>query len=227
MNIDPLNDAKIVDSWRKNASPWTAAVREGQIESRRLSTDGAIVDAILDSSPHSVIDIGCGEGWLSRVLVERGIKVLGIDVVPELISEAQRAGGGDYRVASYEEVIAGNLEASADVVVCNFSLLGKDCVEGLLRAVPTLLNSQGSCIVQTLHPMSSCGDSPYQDGWREGSWDGFSTDFSDPAPWYFRTTESWKMLFKESGFRIREVREPTYPEKGEPVSTIFIAEVGG
>lgn len=227
MNIDPLSDAKIVDSWRKNASPWTAAVREGQIESRRLSTDRAVVDAILDNSPHSVIDIGCGEGWLSRELADRGIKVLGIDVVPELISEAQRAGGGDFRVASYEEVIAGNIESRADVVVCNFSLLGNDCVERLFRAIPSLLNPKGSCIVQTLHPMSACGDSPYQDGWREGSWDGFSTEFTDPAPWYFRTTESWKKLFKDSGFRLREVREPTQPENGEPISTIFITEVDG
>ena len=31
MSIDPLSDAKIVDSWRKNASPWTSAVRESQI----------------------------------------------------------------------------------------------------------------------------------------------------------------------------------------------------
>ena len=34
MTSDPLSDARIVDSWGKNASPWTAAVRENQIASR-------------------------------------------------------------------------------------------------------------------------------------------------------------------------------------------------
>ncbi len=227
MNMDSLNDAKIVDSWRKNASPWVAAVREGQIESRRLSTDRAIVDAVMDNSPRSVLDIGCGEGWLSRELAARGIRVLGIDVVPELISEAQRAGGGEFQVAAYEEVIAGKLDARVDVVVCNFSLLGKESVEGLFAAVPSLLNPTGSFIVQTLHPKSACKDGAYKDGWRVGSWDGFSTDFVDPAPWYFRTTESWKQLINDSGFRFREVREPTLPDGGEPVSIIFIAEVDG
>ena len=62
MSIDPLSDAKIVDSWSRNAAPWTIAVRERQIESRRLVTDQAILDATLAGSPHSVLDIGCGEG---------------------------------------------------------------------------------------------------------------------------------------------------------------------
>ena len=36
---DPFSDAKIVESWGKNATSWTVAVREGQIESRRQVTD--------------------------------------------------------------------------------------------------------------------------------------------------------------------------------------------
>ena len=46
MEIDPLSDAKIIDSWNKNVMPWTTAVRTGQIESRQLSTNQAIVDAV-------------------------------------------------------------------------------------------------------------------------------------------------------------------------------------
>jgi len=59
MNIDLKNDSAIVDAWFKNASPWTIAVREGLIESRRLCTDQAIVDAVLGCSPKTVIDSGC------------------------------------------------------------------------------------------------------------------------------------------------------------------------
>jgi len=57
MIVDPLSDAKIVDSWHKNAAPWTAAVRESQIESRKLVTDRAIVDAVLSRSPATALDI--------------------------------------------------------------------------------------------------------------------------------------------------------------------------
>jgi 2-polyprenyl-3-methyl-5-hydroxy-6-metoxy-1,4-benzoquinol methylase len=226
MSIDPLSDAKIIDSWGKNASSWTAAVRTGQIESRKLITDYAIVDAILSCAPGSVIDLGCGEGWLVRALAVQGVHAVGLDVVPGLIEQAQQA-GGSFQIISYEEIAAGKLKTSADVIACNFSLLGKESVEEIFAVTPALLNPHGSLIVQTLHPINACGAYPYQDGWREGSWAGFGADFTDPAPWYFRTLESWIKLFLNSGFRLREVREPTHPESHQPVSVIFIAEMTG
>ena len=174
MPTDPFSDAKIVESWCANAPAWTVAVREEQIESRKLVTDQAIIDAVLSRSPHSVLDIGCGEGWLGRELAARNIEVIGIDVVPGLIEEAQCASGGDFRVMSYEEIAAGKLDVSVDVVVSNFALFGKESVDGVFRAAPSLLNSHGAFLVQTLHPVIVCGELPYRNGWREGSWAGFS-----------------------------------------------------
>ena len=227
MNTEPFSDAKIVESWGINALPWTAAVREGQIESRKQITDQAIIDAILSHQPRSVLDIGCGEGWLVRELAGRNIHVIGTDVVEKLVEEARRAGGGDFRALSYEEIAAGKLKVSVDVVVCNFALFGKESVEGVFEAVPSLLNSHGAFVVQTLHPVMACGDLPYRDGWREGSWAGFSPDFSNPAPWYFRTLENWIKLFVDSGFRLREVCEPLHPNTQKPASIIFIGETAG
>jgi len=224
MISDPLSDARIVDSWRKNASPWTTAVRENQIASRALVTNKAIVDAVLSRSPRTVLDIGCGEGWLARALAEHGVSAVGVDVVPALIEQARKAGGGEFRISSYEDIAAGRLDVSVDLVVANFSLIGKESVEGVIRRAPSLLNSRGSLVIQTLHPVASCGDESYADGWRTGSWAGFSEEFSDPAPWYFRTMESWEVLLADSGFRILETREPVHPETGKPASVIFIAE---
>lgn len=226
MTTDSMNDAKIVDSWRQNALAWTVAVREGHIESRQI-TDRAIVDAVLSRSPRSVLDIGCGEGWLVRQLTTKNIQVIGVDVVPALIDAAQQVGGGDFQAMSYEEVVAGRLAVSVDVVVCNFSLLGKESVEGVFRAVPSLLNSRGSLIVQTLHPVTACGDLPYRDGWRNGSWTGCGTGFSKPAPWYFRTLESWRTLFTENGIDVCEIVEPVHPLTRNPVSVILMGTTPG
>lgn len=219
-----LSDTRILESWHRNALPWTSAVRSGEIRSRRLVTDRAVVEAVLGRSPGSVLDIGCGEGWLARALVAESVRVTGVDVVPELIKQARSAGGGEFHVASYEEIAAGALKAPVDVVVCNFSLLGKESVEGIFGAVPGMLNSNGSFIVQTMHPIAACGELPYQDGWREGSWDGFSPDFVDPPPWYFRTLETWTNMFLKSGMVLIETREPIHPDTQQPASVIFIAE---
>jgi 2-polyprenyl-3-methyl-5-hydroxy-6-metoxy-1,4-benzoquinol methylase len=218
--MNPYSDEKIVDSWEKNASQWSEAVRGGHIESRKLITNKAIAEAVLSHSPESVLDIGCGEGWLIRELASQVPHLVGVDVVPDLIEQAESAGWGHFLVASYEDIAAGAVEGSFDVVVCNFSLLGKESVETLFGAVPASLTADGVFIVQTPHPVVA-SDLPYIDSWREGSWVGFGTDFVDPAPWYFRTLESWVALFTGNGFQLLEIREPIHPKTHKPVSVIF------
>jgi 2-polyprenyl-3-methyl-5-hydroxy-6-metoxy-1,4-benzoquinol methylase len=223
----PLSDAKIVDSWHKNAAPWAVAIRDEQIESRKLITNNAIIEAVLSRAPKTALDIGCGEGWLAHRLADQGVDVLGTDVVPELIAQAQAAGKGRFQVASYEETAQGKIVGQFDVAVCNFALLGRESVEGLFRVVPQLLTTGGAFLVQTIHPVIGCGDQPYVDGWRQGSWAGFSSDFTDPAPWYFRTIETWVKLFTDNGFTVKEIREPVNPKTQKAASIIFVGEING
>jgi 2-polyprenyl-3-methyl-5-hydroxy-6-metoxy-1,4-benzoquinol methylase len=220
---DRDHDAEIIASWHVNATAWTDAVRAQRIEGRRLATDRAILEAILERAPRQVLDIGCGEGWLAHALTRHGIAVLGLDAVPALIEQARAVGGGEFRVASYEEIAHGAIRASADLIACNFSLLGRESVEGLLRAVPGLLRAGGTLIIQTLHPLVACGDLPYRNGWRQGSWQGFDDAFTRPAPWYFRTLGSWIALLATHGLRLLELREPLHPVSARPASVMFIA----
>lgn len=221
------SERRILESWAANAWAWTSAVRAGHIESRRLVTDQAIIDAVRARKPGSVLDIGCGEGWLARALSTQGVRVTGIDTIPALVDSAREAGGGDFHCMSYAELAQGALDVQVDMAVCNFSLLGKESVEEVFTAVASLLMPGGALVVQTLHPVVACGHLPYEDGWREGSWAGFGAQFTDPAPWYFRTLESWTQLIEESGFTLREMQEPQHPHTGAPASVIFIVEMEG
>jgi 2-polyprenyl-3-methyl-5-hydroxy-6-metoxy-1,4-benzoquinol methylase len=221
-------DAHVLASWHTNAAPWTDAVRERRIASRRLVTDGAVVEAVLALAPRTALDVGCGEGWLSRALAERGVGVTGVDAVPALVEQARALGGGTFRVATYEAIAAGALDdLRVDVAVANFALIGGPAVEALVAHVPRLLAPGGALVVQTLHPLTAGGEAPYADGWRAGSWDGFGPDFSDPAPWYFRTLGGWVALLVGAGLRLRRLVEPVHPETGRPASLILVADVAG
>jgi SAM-dependent methyltransferase len=224
MDDDQVNEKKIIDSWTRNAAPWTDTVRRQEIESRRLVTDRAVIDVIREYAPRSVLDIGCGEGWLTRALAAEGVEVTGLDVVPELIQTADQAGGGKFRVASFEDIVAGGLDLTARLAVCNFSLLGKQSVERLLAALPSLLGAHGVLVIQTVHPLMACLEGlPYRSSWREETWAGFRSQFHTAAPWYFRTLSDWIGLLQQSGLQLKQIREPLHASTGKPVSLILVA----
>jgi 2-polyprenyl-3-methyl-5-hydroxy-6-metoxy-1,4-benzoquinol methylase len=152
------------------------------------------------------------------------VRVTGVDAIPELVEQARAAGGAEYLVATYNDIIGGALAFPADVVVINFALIGKESVDALIRHVPRLLEPRGALVIQTLHPHIAGTEQPYADGWRDGSWAGFSCNFTDPPPWYFRTLESWVRLIASSGLHLVELREPVHPTTRKPASVIFVAE---
>ncbi len=220
-------EEEILQSWVINAAAWTRAVRRGEILSRERVTNGAILEAIANCAPTTLLDLGCGEGWLAHQCAHQGIAVLGTDAVAELTAIAAQGAppGTRFQTLSYQQIGAGVLKDRFDVVVANFSLLGDRSLDELFLAMPELLSPGGCLLVQTLHPLLVCADHPYVDGWREGSWAGFSPAFRTPAPWYFRTLESWMRLFRRNELVVNEIREPLDPLSGQPASVIFRATV--
>lgn len=217
---------EILASWHHNASSWINLIERNGIESRRLATNEAVIETVLETKPRNVIDIGCGEGWLAQQLYERGIAVSGVDAVPALIEKAKEKVSGDFRVATYEEISEDKISfpQSFDAIVINFALIGKESTEGLLKALPNYLSPNGRLIIQTLHPYARKAND-YISGWKKGSWDGLGDDFTLPYDWYFRTMEDWMKLLDASGFKNVKLRESKHPESGALLSAIFICQL--
>src|SRR6185503_8024970 len=82
MGEDALSQAAV------STSKWDAA-DYARVGSFVAELGGAALD-LLDPKPgESIIDIGCGEGTLTRKIAERGATVLGIDNSPEMIAAAR------------------------------------------------------------------------------------------------------------------------------------------
>lgn len=222
---DEPREAALIWSWMANAEAWTRAVREGRIESRRVATDAAIVEAVAARRPGRVLDLGCGEGWLMRALAERGIETVGLDVSMELLMAAEETGGGRFRCCSYDEVVDDPTRAGGpyDVIACNFSLLGAE-VAPLLSALRQNLAPGGAVVIQTVHPWTAAGDGPYAEGWRTETFDAFGGEFAEPMPWYFRTLEGWMEALRAAGYHLAALREPVHPGTGRPASLLMVAE---
>lgn len=215
---------EILDSWKANAGNWIKTVDGNEIESRRLVTNQAIIDAICSYSPKTLLDVGCGEGWLTRTLRGKGVDAIGIDAVEALVANAIEKDGPFYNVCRYEELVNGDGKILQDkeAVVFNFSLLDETYSEQLIRFLPKFLPKGAIVFIQTLHPLTLVNYDGRVTGWKEGSWTGLSRQYVLPYKWYFRTLKDWILLFAQAGLSIKEIKKPVYPENNKPASVIFV-----
>ncbi len=77
------------DTYARNADFWVKIIREGLDRYRTELTDQAVLDAVGDVDGLDVLDAGCGEGYMSRLLAERGARASGIDLSDSLIDYAK------------------------------------------------------------------------------------------------------------------------------------------
>ena len=214
-------------SWDGNAGNWTRAVREGLICSRRAGTDVAIVTAILNPRPSRLLDVGCGEGWLiRRILQSAECGAVGIDGSEALIAAARQADSkSDYRVFSYGDLIddATPLGGGFDTIVFNYAILDEKASQ-LLAAIRPLLAPAGRIFIQTLHPWTQDGE--YRDGWRTEDFSAFAAPGWKPMPWYFRTLESWHAVIRDAGLALQELTEPLAEGGDRPLSLIMVCKEG-
>lgn len=206
----------ILASWHANADAWARAVRERAIPSRVAVTDNAIVEAVVACAPRTVLDVGCGEGWLARALNEQGMQVTGVDAVAGLVEQARAAGGAEYFCLDYAALAEHDFASAFDAAVCNFSLFGDASVDALLLALQRHVPPDGHLLIQTL-PAGDSQDS----GWRDGSWQGFSDDFVDAPPWFSRSRQGWHDVFARTGWQLVHEQTPAFPHNGAPASIIF------
>lgn len=113
-----------------------------------------------------ILEIGCGEGYFARMFAEAGADVVGADISPELIAQAQRKEG---RV-TYHATSADNLsfahDASFDVVVAVLTLQNMERIEPVVKEIARVSKPGGSFIFVLNHPAFRI---PKRSAW---GWDG-------------------------------------------------------
>lgn len=96
MGEDPLSPAAA------STSKWDAA-NYARVGAFVAELGGAALDLLDPQAGERILDIGCGEGALTRKIAERGATVLGIDNSPEMVAAA-RANGVDALLLAAEDM---------------------------------------------------------------------------------------------------------------------------
>jgi len=213
---------EIKASWEKNASEWIKVIQNNSIPSRKF-TNVAILDAVAELEGHKIVDIGCGEGWLTREMVDLGWEATGIDAIEPLILEARTKGSNTFEVFSYEEIMAEKPIPNApfDAAVFNFCLYQKEGLTDLLANTLKQLHAKGTLVIQTLHPFFLVQNGfTYKSQWLTDSWKGLPGNFVEGHAWYARTFQDWvKDLnhLTNTSFEFKEILNDT----NQPVSLII------
>jgi SAM-dependent methyltransferase len=96
---------------------------------------GAALDLLDPQKGERIIDVGCGEGTLTKKIIERGATVLGIDNSPEMIAAA-RANGIDAVLMAAEDIpFSSEFDAAFSNATLHWVLEKEQAARAIFRAL--------------------------------------------------------------------------------------------
>ena len=97
---------------------------------------GAAALDLLDPSPgERILDVGCGEGSLTRKTVERGATVLGIDSSPEMVAAARARGVDALLLAAEDMQFFAEFDAAFSNATLHWVLEKEQAARAIVRAL--------------------------------------------------------------------------------------------
>src|ERR1051325_12132261 len=121
-----MNHEEVGRFWNANADAWTQLARAGYDIYRDYFNTPAFLRMLPAVEGLSGLDIGCGEGFNTRLLAERGARMNAIDISPVFIRYAQQAEKETPRDIAYQVASAVDLpfaDASFDFATAFMSLM--------------------------------------------------------------------------------------------------------
>ena len=175
---------------REEFNRWAQAGRGEEMERHHLPIVLPVLELMDLQSDDNVLDIGCGSGWLSRLIAERvrECRVVGIDVSDEMVRRARKASVEHGQVmfvpGSVDEIPWDN-SFFTKVISVESAYYWPQPAQGV-REIFRVLREGGSAWVL----INYYRDNPHCHQWGE--------ILSVPA--HLLSAEEWAAMFREAGF---------------------------
>ena len=224
MSDHPSDIDDVRDFWNRAAEDWRIQVGDEGDANRRMNSDPVVWEMLGDVRGRSVLDAGCGTGYLTRQLHERDAHAIGVDISEEMIRIARAAYPGvDFRVDSASELRTIE-DGSVDLIASNYVLMDTPDLGGTMRACHRVLKPGGAAVAVFSHPCFPQGraerpidhehltytwDFSYFEQQRcvDPPWAHFTSDFIG----FHRPLSAYWKAFRAAGFAVEDFEEPRSP----------------
>ena len=207
------------DAWEAEAPAWVERIRSGM--GGRVHIHDASVYELLPPPAGLTLDVGCGEGRVSRELRARGYDVVGFDASQTLVEAAREADpAGRYEVAHVDAL---PLETgSAELVVCVNVLPHVHDLPAAAGEFARVLAAGGAVLVGTMHPAAQAGtydeDADELRVRRYFDREPHGVELGEHHVFHqHRTIEDYLTTFLAAGFTLAALREVPGPSGSVPL----------
>jgi SAM-dependent methyltransferase len=216
------------DAWEVNADGWIAWSRApGHDSYWRFHRDAFL--PLVPPPGRLTLDIGCGEGRLSRDLVRLGHQVVGIDGSMTMAAAASSHAEPVKAVVQADAAQLPLPDCMVDCVTMFMSLQDNDAMERAIDEAARVLVCDGHLIIAITHPANTAGafeastddssrpfvirDSWFERGLRSDTCerDGLTMNFHSEH----RPLQAYTEALAQSGFIIDRLREVTEPDPND------------
>ncbi len=192
------------ERWAAQADAWSAWA-----DARREDDVLPVFYELLPRAPACTLDLGCGEGRITRELRRRGYDAAGVDVAPRLVEIArERDPQGEYAVAAADSLPYD--DGSFELVVAFNVLMNVDDHGRALAEAGRVLVTGGRLCASIVHPLASAG-----------RWDGDAfviERYLEERPYedhvggvafanLHAPLEAWARWLEEAGLLVESLRE--------------------
>lgn len=209
--------------------------RDGDLN-RKYLLNPVFFEMLGELKDKKVLDAGCGEGYLCRLMSEKGAEVTGFDFSGKMIEVARRK-SADFGIrleqADFQNLAAFSDE-SFDIVVSNMVLHDLPDLSKAVQETHRVLKRGGHFVFSILHPCFDTPDSGWerdQEGrknyWRvrryfDESVNEQRSNSSNKLLWFHRTLSTYIKTLRDTGFIIDDIAEPEPSEEAIAAHADFV-----
>ena len=153
--MSPVERPDTRQIWEANAEAWIELSRAGYDVCRDLVNTPAFFALLPEVSGLFGLDLGCGEGHNTRLLVAEGADVVALDTSERFIRAAAGESGDSIRFVQADGAVLPFADATFDFVTGFMSLMDVADPEATLQEVARVLKPMAFAQFSVVHPMTS------------------------------------------------------------------------